>query len=76
MVLSRLNDGCEGPIITMVPLEHAGTGGVAGSAGRLITNTMAKIVKPDGTLAGYDEPGELVVTGPQITLRYEGNEAA
>ena len=60
----------------MVPLEHINTGGVAGSAGRLITNTAAKIVKPDGTLAGYDEPGELVVTGPQITLRYEGNEAA
>ncbi|KAJ1302097.1 hypothetical protein OPQ81_000928 [Rhizoctonia solani] len=64
-------------IVTMVPLEHApGPGGVAGSAGRLIQNTTAKVVKPDGTLAGYDEPGELVVTGPQMTLRYENNEAA
>jgi 4-coumarate--CoA ligase len=60
----------------MVPLEHAGTGGVAGSAGHIIPNTLAKVVKPDGTLAGYDEPGELVVTGPQVTLRYENNEAA
>ncbi|CAE6460724.1 unnamed protein product [Rhizoctonia solani] len=64
-------------IVTMVPLEHApGPGGVAGSAGRLLQNTTAKVVKPDGTLAGYDEPGELVVTGPQMTLRYENNEAA
>ncbi|KAF8755494.1 acetyl-CoA synthetase [Rhizoctonia solani] len=63
-------------IVTMIPLEHApGPGGVAGSAGRLIQNTTAKVVKPDGTLAGYDEPGEMVVTGPQMTLRYEGNEA-
>ena len=61
----------------MVPLEHApGPGGVPGSAGRLIQNTIAKVVKPDGTLAGYDEPGELVVTGPQVTLRYENNEVA
>ncbi|ELU44361.1 phenylacetyl-CoA ligase [Rhizoctonia solani AG-1 IA] len=64
-------------IVTMIPLEHApGPGGVAGSAGRLIQNTTAKVVKPDGSLAGYDEPGEMVVTGPQMTLRYEGNEAA
>ncbi|CUA71013.1 isoleucyl-tRNA synthetase [Rhizoctonia solani] len=64
-------------IVTMVPLEHApGSGGVPGSAGRLIQNTIAKVVKPDGTLAGYDEPGELVVTGPQMTLRYEHNEVA
>ncbi|KAG9077207.1 hypothetical protein FS749_010926 [Ceratobasidium sp. UAMH 11750] len=60
----------------MVPLEHAGTGGVPGSAGQIIPNTTAKVVRPDGTLAGYDEPGELVVTGPQVTLRYENNEAA
>ncbi|QRW06027.1 AMP binding enzyme [Ceratobasidium sp. AG-Ba] len=44
--------------------------------GQLINSTTAKVVKPDGTLAGYDEPGELVVAGPQMTLRYENNEAA
>ncbi|KAG8758954.1 hypothetical protein FRC12_009885 [Ceratobasidium sp. 428] len=60
----------------MVPLEHAGTGGVPGSAGHIIPNTKVKIVKPDGTLAGYDEPGELVVAGPQMAMRYENNEAA
>ncbi|CEL63170.1 hypothetical protein RSOLAG1IB_05210 [Rhizoctonia solani AG-1 IB] len=64
-------------IVTMVPLEHApGPGGVAGSAGRLIQSTIAKVIKSDGTLAGYDEPGELAVMGPQMTLRYEGNESA
>ncbi|KAG8700788.1 hypothetical protein FRC09_005752 [Ceratobasidium sp. 395] len=63
-------------IVTMVPLEHAGTGGVPGSAGHIIPNTKVKIVKPDGTLAGYDEPGELVVAGPQMAMRYENNEAA
>ncbi|QRV97648.1 AMP binding enzyme [Ceratobasidium sp. AG-Ba] len=63
-------------IVTIVTLEHAKTGGVPGSAGQLINNTTAKVVKQDGTLAGYDEPGELVVAGPQMTLRYENNEAA
>ncbi|QRW12245.1 AMP binding enzyme [Ceratobasidium sp. AG-Ba] len=54
-------------IVTIVTLEHAKTGGVPGSAGQLINNTTAKVVKQDGTLAGYDEPGELVVAGPQMT---------
>ncbi|QRW10785.1 AMP binding enzyme [Ceratobasidium sp. AG-Ba] len=66
----------EAALVTMVTLEHAKTGGSPGSAGQLINNTTAKIVKPDGTLAGYDEPGELVVAGPQMSLRYENNEAA
>lgn len=60
----------------MAPLEHMGTGGVPGSAGRILTNTIAKVVKSDGTLAGYDEPGELVVSGPQMALRYANNEQA
>lgn len=63
-------------LVTMVTLEHAKTGGIPGSAGQIINNTIVKVLKPDGTLAGYDEPGELVVTGPQMTLRYENNEAA
>ncbi|QRV82003.1 AMP binding enzyme [Ceratobasidium sp. AG-Ba] len=63
-------------IVTMVPLDQAGTGGVAGGSGHIITNTTIKIIKTDGTLAGYDEPGELVVTGPQMALRYDNNEIA
>jgi acyl-CoA synthetase (AMP-forming)/AMP-acid ligase II len=33
----------------------------------------AKVVKEDGSLAGYNEPGELVLRGPAVALRYEGN---
>ncbi|ELU36931.1 phenylacetyl-CoA ligase [Rhizoctonia solani AG-1 IA] len=62
--------------VLMAPLEHMGSGGVPGSAGRLIPNTTAKVVKVDGTLAGFDEPGELVVKGPQMALRYSNNEQA
>lgn len=60
----------------MAPIEHMGTAGVPGSAGRIVPNTVAKIVKVDGTLAGFDEPGELVVTGPQMALRYANNDKA
>ncbi|CAE6467638.1 unnamed protein product [Rhizoctonia solani] len=62
--------------VLMAPLEHMGTGGVPGSAGRILPNTIAKVVKTDGTLAGLDEPGELVVKGPQMALRYSNNEQA
>ncbi|KAG8786434.1 hypothetical protein FRC12_016555 [Ceratobasidium sp. 428] len=62
--------------VVMAPIEHMGSAGVPGSAGRLFPNTTAKVVKQDGTLAGYDEPGELVVAGPQMALRYANNEKA
>ncbi|CAE6424517.1 unnamed protein product [Rhizoctonia solani] len=62
--------------VLMAPLEHMGTGGVPGSAGRIIPNTIGKVVKENGTLAGFDEPGELVVKGPQMALRYSNNEQA
>lgn len=62
--------------VLMAPLEHMGTGGAPGSAGRILPNTIAKVLKPDGSLAGYDEPGELVVYGPQMALRYANNEQA
>lgn len=50
--------------------------GTPGSVGHLLPGVRAKIVRPDGTLAGYDEPGELVVTGPQMTLGYPNNAQA
>ena len=50
--------------------------GTPGSAGHLLPGTIAKVVKPDGSLADYDEEGELVVTGPQMALRYTNNEKA
>jgi len=50
--------------------------GTLGSAGRLITNVEAKVVKDDGTLAGYDESGELLVRSPSVALRYENDPQA
>ncbi|OBZ76378.1 4-coumarate--CoA ligase-like 3 [Grifola frondosa] len=50
--------------------------GTLGSAGQLVSGTIAKVVKADGSLAGVGEPGELFITGPQITLGYYGNDEA
>ncbi len=45
-------------------------------AGQLLPGVIARVVKPDGTLAGYDEAGELVVYSPSNALRYENNAEA
>ena len=37
---------------------------------------MAKLVKPDGNLAGPNEPGELWTKGDQIALGYYNNVEA
>ncbi|KAF9019187.1 phenylacetyl-CoA ligase [Hymenopellis radicata] len=50
--------------------------GTSGSAGQLLPGIIARVVKPDGTLAGYDEAGELVVYSPSNALRYENNAEA
>jgi len=55
-------------VITMQPLEHLK--GVPGSAGRLITNCIARVVKPDGSLGGVGEEGELVIKSPATPLNY------
>ncbi|KAF8504116.1 phenylacetyl-CoA ligase [Gautieria morchelliformis] len=60
--------------VTMTPISQPL--GTPGSVGRLLPGVRAKVVKSDGTLAGYDESGELVVTGPQMTLRYPNNAQA
>ncbi|KZT59527.1 acetyl-CoA synthetase-like protein [Calocera cornea HHB12733] len=49
---------------------------VNGSAGTLVPDTVARIVKPDGTQCGHDEPGELWVKGPQMALCYPNNRKA
>ncbi|KAI0634357.1 phenylacetyl-CoA ligase [Trametes polyzona] len=50
--------------------------GTLGSAGQLIPGVVAKVVKPDGSLAGVGESGELLLKGPQIALGYYQNEQA
>ncbi|KAH9920977.1 amp dependent CoA ligase [Amylocystis lapponica] len=50
--------------------------GAPGSAGRIIAGCVVRIVRPDGSLAGYNEPGQLVVKSPSMALRYMNNEQA
>ncbi|KZT65757.1 acetyl-CoA synthetase-like protein [Daedalea quercina L-15889] len=50
--------------------------GTFGSSGQLVAGTTVKIVKPDGSLAGVGEPGELWVKGAQVVLGYYGNPEA
>ncbi|OBZ76144.1 4-coumarate--CoA ligase-like 7 [Grifola frondosa] len=50
--------------------------GTVGSAGTLLPGIVARVVKQDGSLAGYNEPGQLVVKGPAMALGYFDNEQA
>jgi len=50
--------------------------GVPGSAGQLNPGVVARVVKSDGSLAGYNEPGELRVKSPSLALGYWDNEPA
>lgn len=60
--------------VSMIPVTmHIGT---YGSAGQLIPGCSAKVLKEDGTLGGYDEEGELIITGPNMALRYTNDEKA
>ena len=37
---------------------------------------VARVIKADGTLAGCDEPGELVIKSPSLALGYANNVAS
>ncbi|KAI0944129.1 hypothetical protein AcV7_002036 [Taiwanofungus camphoratus] len=50
--------------------------GPSSNTGRLFPGILARIITPDGSLAGYGESGELVVKGPANALRYLNNEEA
>ncbi|KAI0711319.1 phenylacetyl-CoA ligase [Earliella scabrosa] len=50
--------------------------GTLGSGGQLVSGTVAKVVKADGTLARVGEPGELFIQGPQVALGYYRNAEA
>jgi acyl-coenzyme A synthetase/AMP-(fatty) acid ligase len=49
---------------------------LSGSAGQLLPGITARVEKPDGTLAHFDEPGELVAKTPSLALGYAGNSKA
>jgi acyl-CoA synthetase (AMP-forming)/AMP-acid ligase II len=47
-----------------------------GSVGILVPGVEARIVRPDRSLAGPNEPGELLVRGGPAALGYKGNDKA
>lgn len=50
--------------------------GTPGSAGRLIPDNIARVVRPDGSIAKPGEPGQLLIKGPAMALGYLNNEEA
>ena len=46
------------------------------SLGVLVPGVEGKIIRPDGTEADYDEPGELWARGPAVTPGYFRNPEA
>ncbi|KIX10704.1 uncharacterized protein Z518_01788 [Rhinocladiella mackenziei CBS 650.93] len=48
-----------------------------GSSGSILPGFVARIISPEGReIVGHDEPGELLVKSPSITLGYLNNETA
>ncbi|KAJ7645554.1 amp dependent CoA ligase [Mycena polygramma] len=60
-------------ILAMTPISRPCA---SGSVGMLLPGVRARVVKSDGTLAGYNEPGELVVKSPSLALGYYKNREA
>ena len=50
--------------------------GTPGSAGCLVPGIAVRILKADGTWGGIGETGQLVVTGPSMSIGYLDNEEA
>jgi len=50
--------------------------GVVGSSGTLAPGIIARVVRPDGSLAGVNEPGELWLKSPALALGYYKNPEA
>ena len=63
-----------GPNCFLLDEEFAVT--KAGSIGRPMPHSKVRVVKSDGSDAGVDEPGELMISGPHVTCGYYQNEKA
>ncbi|EIW81328.1 amp dependent CoA ligase [Coniophora puteana RWD-64-598 SS2] len=50
--------------------------GVIGSSGQLFAGFAARVVRPDGSLAGPNEPGELWLKSPFLAMGYLNNSEA
>ncbi len=55
----------------LIPREYINA--KPGSAGKPLMHTDVKVVKPDGTNADENSPGELLIKGPNITPGYWNN---
>ncbi|KIJ64488.1 hypothetical protein HYDPIDRAFT_90044 [Hydnomerulius pinastri MD-312] len=60
--------------ISIFPLDTKH--GFDGSSGKLLQGVTARVERPDGSLAEFDEPGELVIKSPSLALGYAGNPEA
>lgn len=49
---------------------------IGGSAGQIPPGITARVERSDRTLADFDEPGELIVKTPSLSLGYAGNPEA
>ncbi|KAG2145839.1 hypothetical protein DEU56DRAFT_788402 [Suillus clintonianus] len=49
---------------------------LSGGTGQLLPGIIGRVEKPDGTLADFDEPGELVVKTQALALGYANNPEA
>ncbi|KAG1849862.1 hypothetical protein C8R48DRAFT_613814 [Suillus tomentosus] len=60
-----------GPVISSWALDKKSD--LNGGTGQLLPGIIGRVEKPDGTLADFDEPGELVVKTQALALGYANN---
>ncbi|KAF8840771.1 phenylacetyl-CoA ligase [Paxillus ammoniavirescens] len=60
--------------ISIFPLDKKQD--LSGSSGKLYTGVTARVERPDGSLAEFDELGELIIKSPSLALGYANNADA